>query len=75
VSLIGHLDTEVWDPDINKTVLVDHVYRVASGSITKAARRVLGEKLDRESRRHIIFMDRDDIVTLAPKLGLRPQQA
>jgi hypothetical protein len=66
------LDTEVWDPDINKTVLVDHVYVVASGTITKAARRLLGEKLNRESRRHIIFMDRDDILALAPKLGLRP---
>lgn len=64
------LDTQVWDPDINKTVLVDHVYVVASGSITKAARSLLGEKLDRDSRRHIIFMDREDILNLATKVDL-----
>lgn len=64
------LDGEVWDPDINKTVLVDHVNIVASGSITKAARKLLGEKLDRESRRHIIFMDREDILNLATKMDL-----
>jgi hypothetical protein len=65
------LDTEVWDPDINKTVLVDHVYIVASGEITKAARKLLGEKLNRESRRHIIFMDREDVLTLAAKANLK----
>jgi hypothetical protein len=64
------LDTEVWDPDINKTVLIDHVYIVASGEITKAARKLLGEKLDRESRRHIIFMDREDVLKLAVKVDL-----
>jgi hypothetical protein len=64
------LDSEVWDPDINKTVLVDHVYIVASGEITKAARKLLGERLDRDSRRHIVFMDRDDVLNLAVKVDL-----
>jgi hypothetical protein len=69
------LDTEVWDPDINKTVLVDHVYLVASGEITKAARKLLGEKLNRESRRHIIFMDREDVLNLAVKANLELPKA
>lgn len=64
------LDSEVWDPDINKTVLVDHVHIVASGEITKAARKLLGEKLDRDSRRHIIFLDREDVLNLAEKVDL-----
>jgi len=61
------LDTQVWDPDINKKVLVDHVYIVASGEITKSARNLIGEKLDQESRRHIIFMDREDVLNLVAK--------
>jgi hypothetical protein len=64
------LDTDVWDPDVNKKVLVDHMYVVASGEITKAAKALIAEKLDRESRRHIIFMDRGDVLNLAVKTGL-----
>ena len=64
------LDSDVWDPDLNKTVLVDHVYVVASGAITKAAKKLLGERLDRDSRRHIIFMDQEDILNLAAKTNL-----
>lgn len=64
------LDANVWDPDINRTILVDHVYVVASGEITKAARQLLGTSLDRASRRHIIFMDRGDVLNLVSKVGL-----
>lgn len=60
----------VWDPDINKRVLVDHVYIVATGEITKQAKQFLGEKLDIEGRRQTIFMDRDDIVTLTVQIGM-----
>jgi hypothetical protein len=55
----------IFDPELNKRVLVDHVYIVASGEITKQAKQFIAEKLDIEGRRQIIFMDREDIITLA----------
>jgi len=64
------LDTPVWDPDTNKRVLIDHVYLVVSGEITKAAKNLIGEKLDQASRRHILFMDRDDVLHLVAKSAL-----
>ena len=60
----------IWDPDINKRVLVDHVYIVSSGEITKQAKQFLGEKLDMDGRRQTIFMDREDIVTLLVQIGM-----
>ena len=33
--MIGH---EIFDPEVNRRVLVDHVFIVAGGEITKAAR-------------------------------------
>jgi len=63
---LGH---PVFDPAINKNVLVDHVYIVAGGEITKQARHLIVTTLDQESRRHIIFMDRDDLLELFPISG------
>jgi hypothetical protein len=60
----------IWDPELNKRVLIDHVYIVASGEITKQARQLLGEKLDIEGRRQIIFMDKDDVITLAVQTNM-----
>lgn len=54
----------VHDPETNKQVLVDHVYLIAGGMITQPARMFIVGELDRESRRHIIFMDRAEIVDL-----------
>lgn len=59
--MIGH---EVFDPELNRRVLVDHVFIVAGGEITKAARNWLGGKLDATRRSQIMFMDRDDILNL-----------
>lgn len=64
------LDHPVLDPDTNKRVLVDHVFIATGGEITKQARQWLGEHLDQQSRRHIIFMDRDDILGIACSLTL-----
>lgn len=50
-------------------MLVDHVYIVAGGEITKQARHLIVTTLDQESRRHIIFMDRDDLLELFPISG------
>lgn len=60
--LLGH---QIWDPEVNKCVLVDHVYIISAGEITKQAKHWLGTRLDNEARRHIIFMDRAEIIALA----------
>jgi hypothetical protein len=59
--MLGH---EIFDPETNKRVLVDHAFIVAGGEITKAARNWLGNKLDASKRSQLIFMDRDDILNL-----------
>ncbi len=59
--MLGH---EIFDPELNRRVLVDHAFIIAGGEITKAARNWLGEKLDRAKRSQILFMDRDDILNL-----------
>jgi len=55
---------EIFDPDSNKRVLVDHAFIVAGGEITKAARNWIGNALDASKRSQIMFMDRDDILNL-----------
>ena len=55
---------EIFDPEINRRVLVDHAFIVAGGEITKAARNWLGNALDATKRSQIMFMDRDDILNL-----------
>lgn len=58
---LGHA---IFDPVLNRKVLVDHAFIVAGGDITKAARNWLGEKLDATQRSHIMFLERDDILDL-----------
>ena len=55
---------EIFDPETNKRVLVDHAFIVAGGEITKAARNWIGNALDASKRSQIMFMDRDDILNL-----------
>ena len=59
--MLGH---EIFDPEINRRVLVDHAFIAAGGEITKSARNWLGNKLDATKRSQIMFMDRDDILNL-----------
>ncbi|WP_246725426.1 hypothetical protein [Beijerinckia sp. L45] len=59
--MLGH---EIFDPETNRRVLVDHAYIVAGGEITKGARNWLGGELDRSKRSQVMFMDRDDLVNL-----------
>ena len=58
------LKNPVMDPEVNRKVLIDHVFLIASGDITKPARNFLGEHLDLEARRQVLFMDRDEILNL-----------
>ncbi|XDO64456.1 hypothetical protein HEP84_50795 [Streptomyces sp. RLB1-33] len=53
---------EIFDPETNRRVLVDHAFIVAGGEITKAARNWLGNALDAAKRSQIMFMDREDIL-------------
>lgn len=55
---------EIFDPEHNKRVLVNHAFIVAGGEITKAARNWLGNALDASKRSQIMFIDRDDILNL-----------
>lgn len=59
--MLGH---EIFDPEIGKRVLVDHAFIVVGGEITKAARNWLGNKLDATKRSQVMFMGREDILSL-----------
>jgi hypothetical protein len=59
--MLGH---EIFDPETNRRVLVDHAFIVAGGEITKAAKNWLGGKLDQSKRSQIMFIDREDILNL-----------
>jgi hypothetical protein len=59
--MLGH---EIFDPETNRRVLVDHAFIVAGGEITKAAKNWLGGKLDQLKRSQVMFMDREDILNL-----------
>ena len=67
------LNYPIWDPETNKRVLVDHVFIISAGQITKQAKTWLGQRLDIDSRRQVIFLDRDDILNLAVGMALRLQ--
>lgn len=55
---------EIFDPETNRRVLVDHAFIVAGGEITKSARNWLANALDAAKRSQIMFMDRSDILNL-----------
>ena len=56
------IDHPIFDPEANRKVLLDHVFLISAGEITRAARTWLVEQLDQGQRRHIIFMDRDEFL-------------
>jgi hypothetical protein len=61
LMMLGH---EIFDPEYNRRVLVDHAFIVAGGEITKQARNWVGNKLDQSKRSQILFMDRGDMLNL-----------
>jgi hypothetical protein len=64
------LDHPIFDPEVNRKVLLDHLFLISAGEITKAARTWLVEQLDKEQRRHIIFMDRDEFLDQSARILL-----
>ena len=65
--MIGH---PIFDPDDNRKHLLDHCYLISAGEITKAARHYLAERLDQQARRHVLFVDRADLLDLATRVSL-----
>ena len=59
--MLGH---EIFDPEVNRRVLVDHAFIVAGGEITKQAKNWLGQRLDATKRSQVMFMDRADLLDL-----------
>jgi hypothetical protein len=69
------IDHPIFDPDANRKVLLDHVFVIAAGEITRAARTWVAERLDAGQRRHIIFMDRDELLDHSARILLDLQIA
>jgi hypothetical protein len=64
------IDHPIFDPEANRKVLLDHVFLISAGEITRAARTWLVEQLDQGQRRHIIFMDRDEFLDQSARILL-----
>ena len=64
------IDHPIFDPETNRKVLLDHLFLISAGEITKAARSWLIEQLDAGQRRHIIFMDRDEFLDQSARILL-----
>jgi hypothetical protein len=64
------IDHSIFDPDANRKVLLDHLFLISAGEITRAARTWLVERLDVGMRRHIIFMDRDEFLDHSARILL-----
>ena len=69
-SLHSEIDHPIFDPEANRKVLLDHVFVIGAGEITPAARTWIAERLDGGQRRHIIFMDRDELLDQSPRILL-----
>jgi hypothetical protein len=64
---LGH---PIFDPDINRRVLLDHLFIISAGEITKQAKEWLVGQLDAGQRRHIVFMDRGEFLDHAARILL-----
>jgi hypothetical protein len=64
------IDHPIFDPEANRKVLLDHLFLISAGEITRGARTFLVENLDAGQRRHIIFMDRDEFLDQSARILL-----
>jgi len=64
------IEHPIFDPEANRKVLLDHIFLISAGEITRAARTWLVEQLDQGQRRHIIFMDRDEFLDQSARILL-----
>ena len=65
------LEHPIFDKDVSRRVLLDHVYVASGGEITKQAQEFLIQKLDRDGRRTLIFLDRQEILDMVIGCGVR----
>ena len=61
------LGYEIFDPEINKKVLIDHAFIISGGEITKQAKNWIVENLHNSKRSQILFMDKEEILNLYVK--------
>lgn len=64
------MDHPIFDPETNRKVLLDHIFIISAGEITKPARTWLVGELDAGQRRHIIFMDREELLDQSARILL-----
>lgn len=64
------IDHPIFDPEANRKVLLDHLFLISADEITKAARTWLVEQLDAGQRRHIVFMDREELLDQSARILL-----
>lgn len=64
------IDHPIHDPEVNRKVLLDNLFLISAGEITKAARAWLVEQLDAGQRRHIIFMDCEEFLDQSARILL-----
>jgi hypothetical protein len=64
------IENPIFDPEVNKKVLVDHIFIITAAEITRAARTWIGEMLNAAQRRQIIFMDRDEFLDHSARILL-----
>jgi hypothetical protein len=62
------IDHPIFDPELNQKVLLDHLFIISAGRITKQAKEWLGTKLHASQRRHMIFMDRGELLDDAARV-------
>ena len=63
-QILMMLENPVRDPETNTRQLLDHVFIVSAGEITKQAKKWLEDILNKESRRHVMFLDRDQLLDI-----------
>ena len=71
-QILMMIDHPIWDPENNRRHLLDHVFIISAGRITKQAKAWLGQRLDADKRRQILFMDRDELLELCAAHGIAP---
>lgn len=64
LMMLGH---EIFDPEVNKKVLIDHALIISGGEITKQAKNWIDGNLHNSKRSQILFMDKEEILNLYVK--------
>jgi len=64
------VDHPVFDPEVNRKFLLDHIFIISAGEITKPAKTWLVGELDTSQRRHIIFMGREELLDQSARILL-----